>query len=141
MKQIDIRGFSFHDFTISDIEYDGNVLTLYMPNAHYNGLCRDLMLEMQVEEHDVSIYHIKQYPRFHKVRLKGKEISASALKSFFKKGYTIEIVEFMISADSALVVLECVLFPYSPKAGVFNKIILKIHCEYDHLVLKEKNEA
>ena len=138
MEQVDIRSFSFHDFTISDIEYSGDILGLHISNNSCGALQRDLMLEMQVDEYDMSIYWIKQYPRFHKVRLKGREISLSTLKSFFKKGYTIEIVEFMMSTDSPLVILDCVLFPYSPKPGVYNKIVLEIHYAPDHLVLKEK---
>ena len=138
MKHIYLKDCHFHDLIIKDISYNEQVLTLHMPNALYEGSYHDLTVEMRLDEYDLSIYRLKQYPRFHRVKLKGKEISLHSLKLFLKKGYTLEIANFLVSTDSNFVILDCVLFPYSSKRGVYNKILFRLDYEYDYLILKEE---
>lgn len=140
MKKIDLKDCHFHDTIISDISYDEQVLTLHMHNALYEDLYRDLKIEMRVDKWDLSIYQLKQYPIFRRVKLKGKEISIGSLKLLFEKGYTLQLIDMSTSNDLNFVILHCVLCPYSSKRGVYEKIFLKIDYEYDHVILKEKNE-
>ena len=140
MKQIKFSDCHFHDSVIKNIEYDGKVLSFYIPESHYENTYNNLKVEMPIDEYDISVYHIRQYPRFHKVKIKGKEISVDSLRSFFKHGKVLEILEFMVSADSNLVVFECVVFPYSSRAGVYEKIVFSLGYERDYLIFKETVE-
>ena len=114
-------------------------MILSIPESYYENTYHNVIVEMCVDKDAFSFYYFKQYPRFHKVKFKGKEISLSFLKSFFKKGYVLEIVDFLVSADSDLVVFDCVLFPYSSQTGGYEKVVLEIDCKYECLVFKDIN--
>ena len=137
MERINLKDCCFHDWRINDIDYNGEILTLYMPCNEYKGVDGDYCIEIKVDEYDINVYYQKQYPRFSKVKLKGKEIKISNLKSIFKKGYTLEIHETMAGTDSNFLIFECELFPYAPGRGVYRKIFLYVYVESGYLTLKE----
>ena len=140
MEYIDLKTCCFHDSTIKDVSYANQTLVLDVNGVPGEDEPRDFKLEMKVDEYDFRIYRLKQYPRFHKVKLKGKEISLQSLKRLFDSGYVLRITDFLASTSSNLVIIDSDMFPYSPKPGVCNKIVLKLNYEYDYIVLKEKVE-
>ena len=126
MQKIDLFDYNFHDSTIKDVGYDGKVLTLYILDSYYENTYSNLNIKICIEEYDLDIIYIKQYPVFHKVKFKGKVLDFDSLKKLFIKGYMLEINEFFVSADSDFVVFECALCPYEKKRGYYKKILLKM---------------
>jgi hypothetical protein len=136
MYQIDFENCIFHDATIEKINYESDLVTLYIHNALYENSYCDLSIELKSEEYGLQIYSLKQYPRCRKVKLKGREISIHTLKSFSERGYTPKINEFLVSAESNLVIIDSVLFPYARKRGVYKKIIISIDYESEFVIKK-----
>ena len=137
MKRIELQECIFHDSIINDIAYDEKKLKLNLDNFFYDNSYYKMKAEFQLDDFDFNIYFIKQYPLFHKVKITGNECSLNEAKLLFRKGYKLQIVEFLVSTDSNLVILECVLFPYSKKRGVYKKIILKIAYQCKYLTIYE----
>ena len=133
MKHIKLEDCNFHDAVIQDVDYDGRILTFYIQKTY----CCDFEIEIPVRECDLNLYFLRQYPRFHKVTMKGKEISFTFLKSLIKRGYVLEIVDFLKSVDLHTLVFDCLVSPCSSKAGVYKKIVFKLDYEYDYFIFKE----
>ena len=140
MKHIKITECHFHDLIISNTTFDGRTLKLFLSRDLHNTTCHDfeISIPLDKDENDVSIYYFKQYPRFRKVKLKGKEISFHSFESFFRRKCSLVIVDFLVSTDLNIIVFDCVLFPYSSKPGVYKKIKLEISIDDDYIVFQEK---
>lgn len=117
----------FHDSTVTDINYDGRILSLYIPESRFEDTYDNIKIEIPIEEFDINISYIKQFAVFHRVRYRGKEISISKMKKFFKKGKALQINEFLISPDSQYIAFEGDLIPYSSRKAFYNKIIIELN--------------
>ncbi len=137
MKCIKFENCRFHDAIIKYIDYEKGELILYID---YIGLNENsLILKTKVEEYDFSFLYCKQYPFFNRIVFRGKEISLKQLKCYFRKGFVLEIVDFLTSKDSDLAVFECFLSPCCSKAGVYKKIRIEARSESFFISVKEKS--
>jgi len=140
MKRIDLKEFCFHDCIIRGISLDEGTLTLNMPNTVYDGQNCDLKLEIRLDESDLSIYYIKQYPCFGSTRIQTKESNLGFLKHIFEKGGALEIVDFLVSTTTKLAILNCEVLPCSKRRGVSKRVVFKINYQDDYFTLKRSSE-
>ena len=140
MKCVKLSDCHFHDSVIKNIDYNEKTLKLFIPDNHYENAYRNLIVEMQIDKNDISCYYIRQYPRCHEVKLKGKEISICFLQSLLKRKHMLEVLEFLVSADTNRIIFECIVFPYSSRPGVYEKIFLQLDYEHNYLIFKDIDE-
>ena len=89
----------FHDSTIENIEYDGKTLFLYIPKSYYENTYKNVKVAINVDTSCLEIFFLKQYPLFHNVIFKGREISINRLQKYFRKCYSLEINDLVVSVD------------------------------------------
>lgn len=133
-----LTDFDFHDSVINDICCAENTVNLCLSNVFFQKAPIDIRINVQIEENDFYIRYLEQYPCFHKIKLKGREILLKELHTFFLKGYHLEITELLFSTTSDLISFECTLFPYSRKRGVYKKIILNFNCKEQDFIISMK---
>lgn len=138
MENLNFTNIVFHDAAIEYLDFNNQMLQLSFSNVAGKDLSRKLIMNVQIEEDDIRIFLLKQYPFANKVKLKGKEISISCLKSFLQRNIKLQVVDTLIAIDSNLVVFDCTLFPYVKKRGVFRKILLKLYCDHNKVILEEQ---
>lgn len=131
---------NFHDLRIKCVDYNGKVLTLHAPESYYDNTYIDLLIEIPIDKDDLNIYYLRQYPKHHNVTFKGKEISLSSLKSLLKKGFCLEICDFHIAQNENNITIECDVFPYDNRAGVYRKVFLQL-ANVDKLFLKNEKSC
>ncbi len=118
--------FHFHDSVIRFVEYDGRILTLHIPKSYYESTYSKLKVKIRINEDDIRIRLLKQYPRLGAVKYKGRELSLFSLTRLLKKGLELTVCELLESVDSNYAVFECVLTPCAKKRGVYKKIYLEL---------------
>ena len=140
MQYFKIGTDSFHDSVINNISYIENRITLYFSESKYENTYGNVKIEIPGSSYSFETFYVRQYPFFRRIKLKGKEISFEKLKSWFKNGRSLCIVETFVSKDGNLLVFECDVFPYSSRRGVNNKVIFKFNYDKDYIVLKKLDE-
>ena len=140
MQRIKLCECNFHDSTIINVTYSNELLTLYLSESYYENAYNNVRVEIPVNISGLEIFHIKQYPRFHKVRLKGREISVDNLKFMFKNSVVLEVDQMFVSVEMKFLVFECDVIPSPRRRGSIEKIIFKIEYIDDYFVFKEEND-
>ena len=115
--------YSLHDSTITNIEYDGSILSLYIEDGETEDR---YILTLKIDEYDLQFYFCERYPVSHQVHFRGMEIDMQKLKSLFQEGYSLVIIECLRASDCNLVLFECATFPYPKESGVSHKIFIKL---------------
>ena len=128
--------FCFHDSIIKNIDYDGKLLSISISESHYENSFSNLQLEIPIKADDFSIYLIRRYPKRHNVHIKGREITFSKLKSLFKKGKFLIIVDVLKEIDVDSIVFKTDIFPYSKARGVQDMLIINLE-ECRNIIFKD----
>ena len=132
METIKFKDCLLHDCRIKFIEFNGGAIIFHILDTPYMDLV-DVKMNIFLETDDsFNIAYIKQYPAFHKVKFKGKEISSRQLKSIFTKGCNLQIEEFYIAVDTNALIINFIVLPYSRKKRVYERIILTINYKFDY---------
>ena len=139
MKYLRFEDCNFHDSIIKKVDYDGKFLTLYIPESDHENTYKNLIVKIPICDGDFSIYHLKQHPRFHKIKFKGIEMSLRSLKSLFEKGYALEIVDVLVSVNENTTIMRCVLIPYNTKQGICEKIFFEF-TDVHNIVFEQMND-
>ena len=133
MKCVKFKDCLLHDGRIKFIDFNDDALVFHILDTPYMDFVNFKAKLFLESEDSFRIAYIKQYPLFHKVKFKGKEISPRQLESIFKKGKILEIVDFYVSVDTDALIITTDVFPYSRKGGVYEKLIFTIDYKFDYL--------
>lgn len=125
----------FHDSVIADVDYNDGKLILDIPKSYYEDTYDNLKVEIEINDYDFVFYYFKRFPQFKKPVWKGKVLSLNSFKKIFKKGFELEIEEFLISPDSLKVVFECSVYPSPRRKAAEKKIRIDIN-NFKGFVLK-----